>query len=513
MKTLKEITNLITKHRVKNIEIIGSSSTYPSKISELYQGIQSGRFSNDDEAANYFYGSDSKDSLSYKKLKSRLQKRLINTIFFIDTNQPSYNEFQRAYYTSYKDWAAIKILLGKGARRTAIPIAERIIKNAIKFEFSDLALDIARILRTHYGAIESNPKKYDQYNNYVKKYFEILNAELLAEEYYQNLVSNYNFTKSSNYEIETLAIEYVKELKSYTNKLQSYRLNLYAFLTYALRYQIVNDYKNMLSECEKAVLYFESKKFQPSKSAIYNFLFKILACYIQLKEFKKGELTANRCLKLLQVGDSSWFNTLEQYLLLSLHTNNLSQAYQIFCNATENKNFNRLYESATENWRIHEAYIQYFISIGAIKLPPNVKPKLKEFRLTRFLNDMPVHSKDKRRRNIPILIIHVLFLLQKRQYEKVIDRVESLNQYCYRYLRKDETFRSNCFIKMLLKLPKANFHREAVVRKTEKFYNKLLQNPSNISMQATEAEIMPYEMLWEYVLDSLDNKVHAKRQV
>ncbi len=97
--------------------------------------------------------------------------------------------------------------------------------------------------------------------------------------------------------------------------------------------------------------------------------------------------------------------------------------------------------------------------------------------------------------------------------KKVIDRVESLNLYCYRYLRKDDTYRSNCFIKMLLQLPKANFHREAVVRKTEKLYNKLIENPSNLSMQASEIEIMPYEMLWEYVLDSLDNKIHPTRSV
>ena len=64
---------------------------------------------------------------------------------------------------------------------------------------------------------------------------------------------------------------------------------------------------------------------------------------------------------------------------------------------------------------------------------------------------------------------------------------------------------------MLLQLPKANFHREAVVRKAKKYYDKLTENPSNLKMQASEIEIMPYEMLWEYVLDSLDNKAYSGR--
>lgn len=507
MESLKEMIRIITRDRVKNIEIIGNSLSCPNKLNELYDGIRNGRFSNDNEAASYFYGPNSKESASYKKLKKRLQRRLIDTIFFIDVNQTSYNEIQQAYYTSYKDWAAVKILLGRAARRTAIPISERIIKNAIKFEFSDLVLDISRILRTHYGAIEGNQKKYNLYNDYVKQYFEILNAELIAEEHYQTLVRSYNNTKLDYSKVELLAVRYTEELKRYSSHLQSYRLNLYSFLVFALRYQIVNDYKNIILECEKAVEYFESKKFQPSKSALYNFLYKILACYIQLKEFKKGEKIVNRCLKLLLEGEANWFNTLEQYLLLSFHTNNLEQAYQIFHKATENKNFSQLYENATENWRIFEAYIHFFISVGVIHIPTHEKSKLNKFNIRRFLNDMPMHAKDKRRKNIPILIIHVLFLLQKRQFDKVIDRVESLNQYCYRYLRKDDTFRSNCFIKMLLQLPKANFHREAVVRKADKFYKKLLQNPSNIAVQASEIEIMPYEMLWEYVLNSLDNKI------
>src|SRR5690606_20915304 len=93
-----------------------------------------------------------------------------------------------------------------------------------------------------------------------------------------------------------------------------------------------------------------------------------------------------------------------------------------------------------------------------------------------------------------------------KSYDLVMSRLESLNLYSHRYLLKDDTFRSNCFIKMLMQLPKANFNRIALKRKAEKYYIKLKQNPSNLSMQASEIEIMPYEILWEYVLNSLDSK-------
>lgn len=509
METLKKIITIITKNRVKNIEIIGNKAAKSSKINEFYHGIQSGKFNTDEDAASYFYGSPSTNNPNYKKLKKRLQKRLINTIFFIDVNQPGFGDIQRAYYSCYKDLAAIKILLGKSGRNAAIPMTEQIIKYAIQFEFCDLALEFSRILRGHYAVSEINQKKYKFYNSYVKKFSETLQAEIVAEEYRQRLSTELKSPKHNPAEIEQLAIKYTEELKGYSH-LQSYRLNLFSFLVFVYRYQVINDYKNVIVECEKAIQFFKSKQYKTPRTALVLFLYKILACCIQLKEFKKGEIVTTQCLELLQEGEPNWFGTLEQHLLLSFHTNNLSQAYQIFCKATETKGYNNLYD-ASEDWRVHEAYIHYLLSVKAIIPPANEKIRLKNFRLSTFLNDMPKHSKDKRRKNIPILIVHVLFLLQKKNYEGVINRVESLNQYCYRYLRKDGTFRSNCFIKMLLQLPKANFHRQAVIRKTEKLHNKLLEHPSNIVTQHSEIEIMPYETLWKYVLDSLDNRIYATR--
>ena len=164
MEILKEMINIITKNKIKNIEIIGDNPTNSSKINKLYNGIQSGQFLDEEAAINYFYGLDSKGKSNFKKLKKRLRGRLINTVFFVDIHKPSFSEIQKAYYTCYKNLAAIKILIGRAARRSAISLAEQTIKKAIQFEFSDIVLDIARILRIHYSAIESNSAKYDLYN-------------------------------------------------------------------------------------------------------------------------------------------------------------------------------------------------------------------------------------------------------------------------------------------------------------------------------------------------------------
>ena len=124
----------------------------------------------------------------------------------------------------------------------------------------------------------------------------------------------------------------------------------------------------------------------------------------------------------------------------------------------------------------------------------------------KFLNSIPIYSKDKRGMNIPILIIQILFLIVKKDYGQLIDRMESIQKYSSRYLRADANIRSNCFINMLLQIPKANFHKIGVERKSQKYYDKLLTNSIKISNQAIEVEIIPYEDLWEFILESLDLK-------
>jgi hypothetical protein len=59
---------------------------------------------------------------------------------------------------------------------------------------------------------------------------------------------------------------------------------------------------------------------------------------------------------------------------------------------------------------------------------------------------------------------------------------------------------------MLLSLPAGNFERIAVERKAKKHMDRLLAMPIEKAKQSAELEVMPYEMLWEFVLESLDRQ-------
>lgn len=506
MENLKELISFVNRQKVSKIEVIGNPHNYKGKMRMLYDGIIEGKYLTDTEAFADLYGEE-KMINSYKKLKYRLQNRLINTVFFIDVNKPNFSDAQRAYYTSQKSVAAIDILIGRGARKTAIELAERTLRQTMKFEYAEISLNLLKKLSRHYGVMEINNKKFTEYSFLTQQYLEIFNAETMAEQFHTKLGIQLNNNIVISDEIIQETVNYANELRKYLDKVNSNRFLMVAYLIFSTRYEIVHDYRNVLRVCDEALERFENKD-NKLPISIFVFTSRKIICLIQIKQYEEAEVEILKALSLADEGNVNWLSTNEKYMRMSFHIKDYQKAYNLFTEITINYGFKPSYKKTIEIWRIYEAYLNFFIELN--KIVPSKNESIKKFRINKFLNEVPIFSTDKRGYNIPILIIQVLFLLQQKKYGRIIDKVEALNAYCYRHLKKDDTFRSNCFIKMLLLLPKCNFHRVAVERKSKVLRTKLASVPLEIARQSAEIEIFPYEDLWEIVMDMLEAKFYKK---
>jgi len=88
----------------------------------------------------------------------------------------------------------------------------------------------------------------------------------------------------------------------------------------------------------------------------------------------------------------------------------------------------------------------------------------------------------------------------------IIDKLDALNMYSHRYLRSDSTFRSNCFIKMLAKLPDADYHPIRWERYVKKYRQRLDEHPFELSYHNLDLEVIPFETLYDLVLEMLGKK-------
>jgi len=329
-----------------------------------------------------------------------------------------------------------------------------------------------------------------------------LEAETTAEKYYSEIMKGYSKSQASIKDDNLIkAVEYSDILKAKYSNITSFNFIRVSYLLHIIRYQASADFEKAIQSCHIAISIIENKSYH-SNAAIFSFNLRLLSCYIQIRKFEEGDKLAAHYSEQLTSGTYDWYIIQFYHFLLNSHSKNYTKCYVILNKAITHDKFESFYPNHKQLWYVNQAFTHFLYEIGQIDHESVPTPG--RFRLYKFLNDIPIYSKDKRGINISILIVHVLLLLQQRKFLKIIDRVDALNQYCHRYLRRDDTFRANCFIKMLLQMAKADFNRIRTERYAAKFKDKLMTMPLNVADQGIEVEIIPYEDLWELVLPLLD---------
>ena len=510
MEELISLVEVVTRNKVKNINVIGEiQGKNATKVNQLYLTLLEGE-KNEDRLAEQFFPEKANRKRNFSNLKSQLKQRLIDTVFFIDTKQPNFSDLQKAYYSCYKYLNAVNILQARAAKKPAISIAEKTIKQALVYDFTNIVLELARILRLHFGSSIGDKKKFEYYNQVLKESESKYHAELLVEEYFSILSIDVANRKSFDADFFEKGDRFIMELERVPPNERSFKFNFILFIIYTIRYESANDYRKTLEVVDNALEYFEEKSFLISPLQKLVYLIKKLSCQIALKYYIPAEKTSNQCLGLANEGSRNWFVVVDYIVRLFFHSGQYQKVYDLFKKVSLHPNFKRLPPRLQENWHLHEGFVYFLISRGLIE--PKLETENKKFRLSKFINEVPTFSKDKRGTNITIIVIQILFLLNQGKYGEIIDRMDALKMYTFRYLRKDDTFRSNCFLKMLIQLPASSFHKTAVIRATEKYYKKLRDTPVEATNQSIDVEIIPFEKIWEFILDGLDNRFHEPKR-
>ncbi len=499
MERLRELVKVLNRLKVNQINVIGNYRTRETMSDEFYEKICNDEFKNDDEAAQYFFHTSS-DNRNYKLLKKRFEANLLNTVFFIDAKQNNFTLSQRAYYTILKEMAAAKILIARGVGYLSIELLERSLQKAEKFEFTEMAVEITKILKRHYGTRDLNEQLFNHYKQLAERYQKLAQIEDLAEEYFIESNLFFSKNKSNPRAVQTFAATRFEKLKPYLSHYTTYRLHLCTRLLQIQALSTQSNTEQMLEACHQAVEFFTSIN---AKSGIQLFSNRKALAHYQLRQYEEGKKSIKKALEIHVLKSLTWLQDMYFYLILCLHTREYQESYDIYKQVTQVPSYKQIPNEISEFWKIAEAYIYYLIAIGKIDAKED-----KQFKLNKFLNEVPEFSKDKRTRNVPILIIQILFLLQgsSKSISKqnvATERINPIEQYCSRYLKKGNNFRSNCFIKMLLQIPNGYFNKIAIERKSVKYVKLLKASDVEFVSQTYEIELIPYEHLWEMALNSL----------
>ena len=156
------------------------------------------------------------------------------------------------------------------------------------------------------------------------------------------------------------------------------------------------SYQRMLAVCKEADHQLENLAAFTIEDKQIVFQTKKMLAYLHLKDYNNGKINAEQCLNKYRKGSVIWFDFMEYYLLLALHTDRYIHAIAIFNEAYYNPNLKKLSYRDREKWSIYEAYLFYLSHFLKDDQPLLKRQFKKRFALSSFLKNEPSHPREER---------------------------------------------------------------------------------------------------------------------
>lgn len=469
---------------------------FAPRYSKLCTFLMENERMTEQEAAKQFLQTSGREKY-FNTLKNELKRELIRYLMA----NPSWSTKKHKVLIEdcYRNFAAYKILLTLGKRKTAIELATPLLSKLRSIDTYPLAYIVARDLRAHYASSDPSPSLVKKYETIIAKYDAIIQAETLVHQYYDRVALICNtrdgFTKDH--------LAYFKEAAESTlplTRLGSSTLNRFIYSMVIAHYHANREYNTALDYCEQALAGIPED--HPNiQSLRFSVLHRKVSVLLGLEKNIEAKEVAREVCEIFPTGTANWHIATIKRVIVCFHGGDYQEAYDLFKANCEQP---CPYEPIAEYWQILRGYLYFLIQRGL------VTPYEKErFSLGKFMNEMPMYQKDKAGQNINILLIQLLVQLERNQYWPVIDRIASLQEYIRSYTKNPETKRANLFISMIVKMSNAHFHRSGTELKTKKLRLELEQTPIKYG-QNLAVEIVPYPILWKEILAMLENKFRAK---
>jgi hypothetical protein len=493
MDALKELVKIVNRKRLSKIDVFDKtflSQNNSNLYYKLYEGLESGKVNDDVSAAKYLYDTEEKDA-RFRKLKSRFKSKLQKTLLMLDTEDVFVNNQSRAYYECVLSNQIIEIIIKiTGTTKLVYELVKENYAKALQYNFYDILRNYSFYLLSYY-AIKGDSKSFSKEQENYLKFIELAQKEQFAKFlYFKSTICFENQAPITDSLLEDVNNSLIQML-TIRNTLHNIEIDFYYFYLALEFYQKSNQLGKLLGICNEAE---ELMRINPSAFTntrkIIIMLFK-LSALLSTKQFKEGvDLIKNESAINIPESNYNWYLLKDIEFKLYLQNNNISDAYSVYNEVLENKSFKRQDSKLTERWKIYHAYLVFydsFLNKGDYK-----------FSLPKFLNDVPVNSKDKSGYNFAIRVIEILFNAARKDYNLIFSKMDALRVYRTRYLNDNTYKRNHLFLSILLKAEKSGFSNKEMASANWPEIAELRKQNNYI---IADWEIIPYETLWDIFVE------------
>jgi len=493
MDTLKELVKIVNRKRLSKIDVFDKTFLNQDNANlyyKLYEGLESGIIKDDESAAQYIYDSHDKDA-KFRKLKSRFKSKILKSILLFDVDDVFNNEQVKAYYECITQSQITEIIVKlTGTSKLVYELIKDNYPKALKYNFYDVLKNYSYLLITYY-ALKGDKKAFKEEEQRYLKYIDLVHKEQLAKYLYSKGIVEIVSATTVNNDLLSIVKENVDKLFEIKNEINNPEVNFFYYYISLLYNEYNNDVEQILKLCDETEKLMQDNFQIASNNRKTIVLIYRVRAFLQLKLFNDGISLLN--------SDTSFFpseNVYNWYILkefefkLYLQSINLTEAYRVYQQVIDNKSFKRQVVQLTEKWKIFHAYLVFydsFLNNGDYK-----------FSLPKFLNDVPVNSKDKSGYNFAIRVIEILFNAARKDYNLIFSKMDALRVYRTRYLNDNTYKRNHLFLSILLKAEKSGFSNKEMANANWPEISELRKQDSHI---IADWEIIPYETLWDIFVE------------
>ncbi|MFZ4544574.1 MAG: hypothetical protein ACOYOA_11025 [Saprospiraceae bacterium] len=501
---LLELIDVVSRHRIKKIEVLGNPSKNDADeesklVQQFYWQLSGGKFKNDDDAAAYFQ-MDPKDP-GYRRLRTQLLDKLIDMMFFMDTDSFTQNASLKNAIQIYKRESAYKIIRILGLKHNRVELSLDILEKAILYEFIDIAISVCRRIINDFSYLyEVENRTFDYYCKLVDELLELQKAEILAATLQKRFMLPAIQHQTPEVQLVEDAQKAVLLLDEYAEKKMTYIFHLHRFSVKLTAAQLQFRWEDCIGIHEEALQFLSTYLIQ-NDSGLTVFAVSRCNALFMLGRYEAALLSLADIENTVLPHSQTWYNVQKIKICIFMQTCKFTEAFDLMQKVMSNKRFTTLEKNHAEIWHLYRIYLNLFALCGQVKLEAESQLQLSNWSMDHAFEAFSFLNKDKKGFNITILIARMLYCHIRKVEDDMDHRIEALLKYRARNINDDRYIRTIIFIDMLHLLVKHRFDIDWVKTKLTELYHKLLENPYNKTKQPDEIELVPYDLLWLHILN------------
>ncbi|KUG06638.1 hypothetical protein [Solirubrum puertoriconensis] len=495
MHELINLAKIVTNRRLTTLPLVdfADSRTAKSREEQLLELLVSGESLTNLQVAKRMYNSSTaKSQAALRKLKQRLQEKLLNHLFFLDHTDPRHPAFRR-YEQQCLDLLYQATMLWRESERVLLPqVLRKVVRLATSGEFTQQAISAWEMLRTLYA--ESND--YTQYQNSVKqlnKLYDTLTVEREAQRINWDAKMKLVRSVSARRRLLQELPDIICKLEGLYQQVPTYNVYDPLLKMRLMQQELSGNFEEIIRITTAAEKLFAQGKLNPKRFDSRFTKFYSMYAHLRARRITEGLALAEGYLEAFHRSNNNWFAFLELYYLLAMHDGDYVRAGELLRRMQQNPFVTKIPLPAQQRWELMQAYL-FFVRPEEARLRP--------LHFAQLVQRIPDHSRDKQGYNVAILILQFLHYLREGNQEALLARLEGLRKYEKAHLREASTLRSRLMFRLLQLTVKEDFDPEACEKKGQALLARLRDTPPPGEAFA-EIEIIPYENLWSQTLGLL----------